>query len=173
MIRFALFTLFALVGTAYATEDTKSDNSYLNLAKFEIFAIILLIIVNVSGFVFLIHKFHFLQSFADLTAQNVDRLTFKSGEAIDSLSARFGELRKEIFTMAKGNNTHLNKIVSSLNQISEVLRPILATKRDASTDPRDSDCWVDLELGTVNEFTVQDHFTGQNLEELEEVFFYF
>lgn len=165
--------LFALVGTVYATEDTTLDNSYFNLAKFEICAIILLIIVNVSGFVFLIHKFHFLQSFADLTAQNVDRLTFKSGEAIDSLSVRFGELRKEIFTMAKGNNTHLNKIVSSLNQISEVLRPILAPKRDASTDPRDADCWVDLELGTVNEFTVQGNFTGQDQEELEEVFFYF
>ena len=168
MFRFSLILFVVLVGTMSAEEEkTTQDNIkdqmsiISNTSAFLICSIILIIIINVAGFVFMIGKFFFVQSELNKVKQHINELNNVTGEEIAHLGGRIRVLTENI----KDNFVNIAK---SLKEFAIVVRPALARKRDTATDPVVPYGWVDLELGT------QGSPTGEGSLDLEqEPFYYF
>ena len=172
MFRFVVLTLFILAVHCSAVEETQ-DKRIENFCIFGSMVIILLLIVNVIGFVLIIYQNQFVQSNFNKVSQTVNELGQRSGAATERLCTIVVDLGKGIGKMAEGTQTSFTQINRSFKEFTELLRPILAIKRDAFTEPMGAGTWVDLELGTAIQTPAKGPSMCEDLEDLEEEPFYY
>ena len=172
-LTFALFVM--LVGTCDATGESEDylDTTLKNICIFNIVAVLLLIIINVTGFVLTIQKLHFLESSNNTVSQKVNELGLVTGTVAEKMSKRIGNLCQELRNHAERTRNSLNRVVDSIYQFSFVLGHYLVPKQDAATDPLPPDTWVDLEMGMSHDTPVQESSINLDLEDLEEESFYY
>ena len=128
MSYFALVWLFILVGSV-----STQDKSLETFIIFVILSVIILIVINLAGILFIVNKLyfivnrlHFVQSNLYLTQIKPEQLNHHDRSATAGLVKRLEDFSGEIRKLGEGTKNNFSKIVSSIYEFSTFLRPILA-----------------------------------------------
>ena len=102
------------------------DKSLESFIIFVFLSVIILIVINLVGILFIVSKLYFVQSNLYLTQIKLEQLNHHNGSAIAGLLKRLGDFANEIRKFGDGTKNNLSRIVSSIKESSTVLRPMFS-----------------------------------------------